>query len=111
MAIIEVGRAEAIPPGSAMRIEVGELPIAIFNQDGTFLAIGDTCSHEDYSLADGEVGDDCAVECALHGARFDLRTGAALSLPAVRSVGSFAVWVEDGIIKLELPDAHADSVA
>lgn len=111
MAIIEIGRAADMAPGTAMRIEVGELPIAIFNRDGALFAIGDTCSHEEYSLADGEVGDDCTVECALHGARFDLRTGAALSLPAVLPVGSFAVWVEDGIIKLEVPEALADSVA
>jgi 3-phenylpropionate/trans-cinnamate dioxygenase ferredoxin subunit len=51
------------------------------------------------------------VECALHGARFDLRTGAALSLPAVLPVGSFPVWIEDGVVKLEVPEALAHSVA
>lgn len=112
MAIVEVGRAEDIAPGTAMRVVVGALPIAIFNQDGEFFAIGDTCSHEDYSLAEGEVEDGCTVECALHGARFDLRTGAALSLPATLPVGTFSAWVEDGILKLEVPDVLlAGSVA
>ncbi len=77
-------------------------------------AIGDACSHEDYSLAEGEVDDGrdcCSVECVPHGARFDLRTGAALSLPAVRAVDSFPVWNADDIVKLEVPEALVHSVA
>jgi 3-phenylpropionate/trans-cinnamate dioxygenase ferredoxin subunit len=114
MAILDVAREEEIPPGNALRVVVGETPIAIFNVHGELFAIGDTCSHEDYSLAEGEIeesGDGCTVECALHGARFDLRTGAALSLPAVLPVGSFPVWIEDGVVKLEVPEALAHSVA
>lgn len=114
MAILDVAREEEITPGNALRVVVGETPIAIFNVHGELFAIGDTCSHEDYSLADGEVeerGDACTVECALHGAQFDLRTGAALSLPAVLPVGSFPVWVEDDIVKLEVPEEVAHSVA
>lgn len=114
MAILDVAREEEIAPGTALRVVVGEMPIAIFNVHGELFAIGDTRSHEDYSLAEGEVdelGDSCTVECALHGARFDLRTGAALSLPAVLPVGSFPVWVEDGVVKLDVPEELAHSVA
>lgn len=114
MSIVDVTREEDIPRGGALRVEVGGIPIAIFNLHNELFAIGDTCSHEDYSLAEGEVedaGDCCTVECALHGARFDLRTGAALSLPAVLSVDSFHVWVEGGIVKLDVPVALVDSMA
>lgn len=114
MAILDVAREEDIAPGGALRVVVGGMPIAIFNLHDELFAIGDTCSHEDYSLAEGEVddaGDCCTVECALHGARFDLRTGAALSLPAVLPVSSFPVWVKDGVVKLEVLEALADSVA
>lgn len=114
MAILDVAREEEIVPGNALRVVVGGTPIAIFAVHGELFAIGDTCSHEDYSLTEGEVEDNgawCTVECALHGARFDLRTGAALSLPAVEPVGSFPVWVEDGVIKLEVPETLAHSVA
>lgn len=104
MAILEVGREEDVPPGQAMRVYAGDTPIAVFNVGGEFFAIGDTCTHEEFSLSEGELGQDCTVECALHGARFDLRTGQAISLPATGSAGSYAVWVEDGTIKLEVPD-------
>lgn len=112
MAIVDVAREEEITPGNALRVVVGETPIAIFNVHRELFAIGDTCSHEDFSLAEVEErGDCCTVECALHGARFDLRTGIALRLPAVLPVGAFSVWIEDGMIKLEVPEELAHSVA
>ena len=114
MAILDVAREEEMTPGNALRVLVGDTPIAIFNVHGELFAIGDTCSHEDFSLAEGEVeeqGGGCTVECALHGARFDLRTGTALSLPAVLPVGSFPAWIEDGVVKLEVPEEVAHSVA
>ncbi len=49
--------------------------------------------------------DDYTVECALHGAQFDIRTGTALCLPATLPTDTYPVWVEDGILKLEVPDA------
>ena len=104
MAILEVGREEEVAPGQAARVFAGDTPIAVFNVSGELYAIGDTCTHEEFSLSDGELGPNCTVECALHGARFDLRTGNALSLPATGSAGSYPVWVEDGVIKLEVPD-------
>ena len=104
MAILEVGREEDVAPGEATRVFAGETPIAIFNVDGELFAIGDTCTHEEFSLSEGEVNSDRTVECALHGARFDLRTGQAISLPATGSAGSYPVWIDDGVIKLEVPD-------
>ncbi|CAN5549223.1 non-heme iron oxygenase ferredoxin subunit [soil metagenome] len=63
--------------------------------------IGDTCSHADVSLSGGEV-EDCAIECPKHGSAFDLRTGAALSLPAVRPVPTYDASVVDGHVLVEL---------
>jgi nitrite reductase/ring-hydroxylating ferredoxin subunit len=60
----------------------------------------DVCSHADVALSEGEV-DDCSIECWLHGSRFDLRTGEALSLPATAPVPVFDVLVEG-----EGPDAR-----
>jgi nitrite reductase/ring-hydroxylating ferredoxin subunit len=48
--------------------------------------------------------DEYIVECALHGATFDVRTGDALSLPATINAGSYPIWVEDGAVKVELPE-------
>lgn len=114
MITVDVAREEDITPGSALRVFVGETPIAIFNVEGELFAVGDTCSHEDFSLAEGDVdetGEACTVECALHGARFDLRTGAALSLPATLPVGSYPVWIEEGVVRVEVPEEVAHSVA
>ncbi|MDP9823631.1 nitrite reductase/ring-hydroxylating ferredoxin subunit [Nocardioides massiliensis] len=93
-----------VPVGEGVRFVLAELPepVAIFNDDGRFYALSDTCSHADASLADGEVAD-CQVECPLHWARFDLVTGKALSLPALLPVQAYSVSVIDGAIYLALP--------
>ena len=76
--------------------------IGVFKVDGGYYAIDGTCSHEKASLVLGEVCDH-EVMCPLHGARFDLRTGRHLSLPAVRPVKSFPVKVEGDKILVEIP--------
>ena len=104
MAVMTVGREEDVAPGQALRVVVKGEPIAIFNAQGELYAIGDTCTHEEFSLADGEMVDDFTVECALHGAQFDIRTGRALCLPATLPEDTYPVWIEDGALKVELPD-------
>jgi 3-phenylpropionate/trans-cinnamate dioxygenase ferredoxin subunit len=64
-------------------------PIAIFNLEGELLAVQDTCSHEDASLADGFL-EGHVIECPLHGGQFDLRSGAAVCLPAQHPLRRFA---------------------
>lgn len=104
MAVVDLCREDEVPPGQPVRLFAGEFPVAVFNIDGELYCIGDTCTHEDYPLSDGDVDEHaCTVECALHGSRFDLKTGKALSLPATGSVGSFPIWVEDGMVKAEVP--------
>jgi 3-phenylpropionate/trans-cinnamate dioxygenase ferredoxin subunit len=103
MAIVEVGREDEVPPGTAIRVWVNDEPVGIYNVDGELFAIGDTCTHEDFSLTDGGLIEDHTVECALHGSRFDLRSGAALSMPATGAVPTYPVWVENGVIKVEAP--------
>lgn len=103
--IVEVCREDEAPePGQALSVVVGDLPLAIFNIHGELYAIGDICTHEEYPLSEGDMVDEYIVECALHGATFDIRTGDALSLPATGNAGSYPVWVEDGAVKVELPE-------
>lgn len=90
-----VARAEEIPPGDFRRIEGDHQPVAVYNVDGEFYAVDDTCTHEKYALTDGWVDGD-VVECALHMAKFCLRTGKALCLPATRHLATHAVEVTDG---------------
>lgn len=90
---VRVARRAEIPPGSIVRVEAGGHVIAVANVDGEFFAIDDTCSHEEASLSEGGLTGDVVV-CARHGARFNVKTGRVLSLPAVRSVATYAVKVE-----------------
>lgn len=102
---VTVASVDDIPPGHAARLEIDGLPLAIFNVDGTFHCLDDTCSHAEASLSEGELDPQgCAVECPLHGSQFDLRTGEPLSLPAVEPVRVHAVRVEDGRLSVHLAD-------
>ncbi len=100
---LRVCDAAAIPPGHAARVEIGDLPVALFNVDGEFHALDDTCSHALASLSEGELhAKRCAVECPLHGSQFDLRTGEPVSLPAVEPVRVHDLEVRDGGLWISL---------
>lgn len=75
------------------RIEIDGTAISVVLTDGQVYAVGDTCSHAQVSLSEGEV-DDCAIECWLHGARFDLRTGEAVGPPATSPIPTYEVRIE-----------------
>jgi 3-phenylpropionate/trans-cinnamate dioxygenase ferredoxin subunit len=76
-----------------MRVEAGGHVIALANVGGEFFAVDDTCSHEEASLSEGGLTGEILV-CPRHGARFNVKSGRVLSLPAVRSVASYAVKVD-----------------
>jgi 3-phenylpropionate/trans-cinnamate dioxygenase ferredoxin subunit len=101
--MIEVCKLEDLRDGESMRVAIVP-PVALFNIDGTFMAIDDTCSHQDASLAEGWV-EGCLVECPLHFSRFDLRTGVPDSLPATEPVRVHRVVIENGLVYLDL-SAH-----
>jgi 3-phenylpropionate/trans-cinnamate dioxygenase ferredoxin component len=90
--------------GEARRFSVGDVQVALVRIGDDFYAVADRCSHEDYSLSDGDVWtDECEIECPHHGSTFDLRTGAACSLPATKPVAVFKVVVDDDNVAVELP--------
>jgi len=101
--MILVGSLDDIPLGEAVRVEA-EVPIAVFNVDGELYAIDDTCTHQDASLADGWV-EGCAVECPLHAACFDLRTGMPSGPPAKLPVRTHEVVVDDGVVYVRVAAA------
>ncbi len=105
---VEVGHTEDVPPGHAARVEIDEVPVAIFNLDGEFFCLDDTCSHAEASLSDGDLDTSrCAIECPLHGSAFSLRTGEPLSLPAVEPVRVHQVDTSDGVIRVSLNEEPA----
>jgi len=84
-----------VEAGSARRFDVAGLRLCVVRIGDDWYAIGDRCSHEDYSLADGEVWEDeCEVECAKHGSTFSLTTGEPQTLPATKPVPVYAVRVD-----------------
>jgi 3-phenylpropionate/trans-cinnamate dioxygenase ferredoxin component len=90
---------EELPPGTARRFDVAGHRIAVVRIGDDVYALGDRCSHANYSLAEGEIHEgDKTIECWKHGSEFSLETGAALTLPATRPVPSYDVRVEDGDI-------------
>jgi 3-phenylpropionate/trans-cinnamate dioxygenase ferredoxin component len=97
-------RRDDLSPGEARRFDVAGLRVALVRIGDDFYALGDRCSHEDYSLAEGEVwADECEIECAKHGSAFDLRTGEPCSLPATRPVPVYEVVVEGDDVSVVAP--------
>ena len=83
-------------------MEIDGLPIVVFRVGGELFAIADACSHDDGPLGDGDLEGN-EIICPRHGARFDIRTGKALSLPAVVAIPVYPVRVVDQQIEIGLP--------
>jgi nitrite reductase/ring-hydroxylating ferredoxin subunit len=98
---IKIANLNDVPPGQASAFEVDGRSIALFNVDGTFYAIDDTCPHSGGPLSEGEVADG-KVTCPWHSASFDLKTGEVLSPPADEAVKSYKVVVEGQDVKVEI---------
>jgi 3-phenylpropionate/trans-cinnamate dioxygenase ferredoxin subunit len=99
--MIRACAAADLPEGEALRLD-GPVPISIFHTEDGFYAIDDTCTHQDASLADGWL-EGCFVECPLHAALFDLRTGMPSCLPAKNPVRTYTVVVTDGEVYVDAP--------
>jgi 3-phenylpropionate/trans-cinnamate dioxygenase ferredoxin component len=100
---IDVCPLNELEPGQMRLVEYDNLEIGVFNCGGELYAIEDRCSHDDGPLAEGPFdADACTVECPRHGSLFDLKTGRPRSLPAYEPVDTFAVILDDDMIKLEV---------
>jgi len=97
----KVARVSELPPGEKKLVEVDGMPVALFNVNGTFYAIEDVCTHDGGPLAEGELEGE-EIECPRHGARFNVRTGEVLCMPAVEPVECYKVKVENGEIWVSL---------
>jgi 3-phenylpropionate/trans-cinnamate dioxygenase ferredoxin subunit len=99
-----VCRRDDVAPGEAKRFEVDGIAIALVRIGDDFYALGDRCSHEDYSLSEGEVWvDECELECPRHGSTFDLRTGQPCSLPATAPVPAYEIEILGDDVVVVLP--------
>ena len=98
---VKVATTAEIPPGNVHVYEVEGRQIAVCNVNGTFYAIDDVCTHDGGSLDQGQLEGD-QIECPRHGARFDVKTGRPLTLPAVLPVQSYPVQVNGDEIRVEV---------
>ena len=99
---IKVARLEDIPADAPLQVETPEGDkLALVQVEGVVYAMQDRCSHRDFPLSSGRL-DDGQIECAWHGARFDVATGRALCLPAIRPVRVYEVKVEAGDVYVAL---------
>jgi len=99
---MEIAPVAELPEGERLFIEAAGRSIVIFNRAGKLYAIGDVCSHDNGPVGDGEIEGN-EIICPRHGARFDIRTGKATSLPAVLDIPSFPVRVMGDMIEIGLP--------
>jgi 3-phenylpropionate/trans-cinnamate dioxygenase ferredoxin subunit len=96
-----VARTADIPPMRVGVFRVEDHDVAVCNVDGEFYAIDDLCTHDGGSLDQGEL-EDHEIECPRHGARFDVRTGAAVQLPAFEPVEAHDVRVEGDTVEVSV---------
>ncbi len=102
MALVRVAALSDLPSGSVKAVTVHGKPVCLARVDDEIFAFSNNCSHRDFPLSDGEVDpDDCSITCEWHGARFDMRSGKALSLPATRPVPTYSCEVRDGDILVD----------
>lgn len=101
MAEIDVCPVEELPPGEVKIVHAGEISIGVYNLEGGFYALEDRCSHDDGPLCEGDfdIEEGYAI-CPRHGAQIDIRTGRALTLPALFPVATYPVRVVDGMVKV-----------
>jgi 3-phenylpropionate/trans-cinnamate dioxygenase ferredoxin subunit len=103
VALLDVCPVEELPSCSVKIVYSGSLAIGVYNLGGEYFALEDRCSHDDGPLCEGDFECDEGVAiCPRHGANIDIRTGRALTLPAVEPVDTFPVRVEDGFIRVEV---------
>ena len=98
---VGAGKANDIGEGGLKAFDVKGTRIAVANVGGTFHAFDDTCTHEQCSLAEGDL-DGTTVTCPCHGSQFDVTTGSVLNPPAVKPVLTYGVRVEAGELKIEV---------
>ena len=102
MARYRVAATDELAVDSVKKVEAGGVELCLAHaENGEFYCIGDVCTHEDFSLSEGELWG-MQVECPQHGSRFDIRDGRVTGFPAVIPATTYAVTVEGGDVYVEV---------
>jgi 3-phenylpropionate/trans-cinnamate dioxygenase ferredoxin component len=106
MAFVRVASLTELPDGEVLAVEAEGKRVCLARVGEEVYAFADNCSHWDFPLSNGELDpDDFSVTCEWHGARFDIRTGKALALPATKPIAIFGCRVEEGSILVDVAQA------
>jgi 3-phenylpropionate/trans-cinnamate dioxygenase ferredoxin component len=100
---VKVATRGELPEGGKKVLDIEGRAIALFHVDGRYHAIDDICTHDGGPLAEGELID-CEIQCPRHGARFDLKTGRALCMPAIEPVTVHSVEVRGDDLYVAIQD-------
>jgi 3-phenylpropionate/trans-cinnamate dioxygenase ferredoxin subunit len=101
---VKIAKLSDIPEGSVRTFTVSGCRLAICHVEQSFYAVADLCSHDNGPLGEGELVDH-QIECPRHGARFDLKTGKAMCLPAVTPIPAYPVEIRGEDLWVSLPVA------
>jgi len=101
---VPVMKTSELPEAGKTVVEVEDRVVALFHVSGTFWALDDVCTHDGGTLADGQL-DGHSIACARHGAKFDIRDGRALTMPATQPTIAHEVKVEGDQVLIRLNDS------
>ena len=92
---IKVAQLEDLPEGGTLDVSLEDGPkICLANSDGEIYAIADRCTHADFPMHNGKVHGGATIECAWHGARYDMATGRPIRLPAMKPIKTYEVKID-----------------
>jgi biphenyl 2,3-dioxygenase ferredoxin component len=97
---LDLCSAAEVTPGNALKVEAGDLTLAVFNVDGEYFVTDDLCTHGPGSLSEGYIEDD-VVECNFHNGQFNIKTGEVVSPPCMVPVKTYKAVVENGRVFIE----------
>ncbi len=102
---VPIAGVEEVPNGERLFVEIDDRSMVVFNIAGGYFAIADVCSHDGGPVGEGEL-DGFEVICPRHGARFDVRNGKVLTLPAFIDIPAYPVRIMDGQIEIGVPSGN-----
>jgi nitrite reductase/ring-hydroxylating ferredoxin subunit len=97
---LDLCSTDEVAPGNAVKVEAGDLTLAVFNVDGEFFVTDDLCTHGPGSLAEGYIDGD-VVECNFHNGQFNIKTGEVVSPPCMVPIKTYKTVVENGRVFIE----------
>ncbi len=109
MTMLRICALDDLAPDSAKLFKIEGLKLSVVRIEDDVFVIGDTCSHADFSLSEGDIDVDAkTLECDKHGAAFSLTNGEPQCLPATKPVPVFEVEVREGEVYVLLPGSEPE---